>query len=63
MDLFRPFSGGTMKTLELAIERQDWRVAAVCLLRGLVQASSSLQPETLRDLLETLEGENGATER
>ena len=52
-----------MKTLEMSIERQDWRVVAVYLLRGLVQASSALQPETLRDLLEALEGENGAPER
>ena len=30
-----------MKTMESAIERQDWKVVAVCLLRGLVQASSA----------------------
>lgn len=52
-----------MKTMESAIERQDWRVVAVCLLRGLVQASSALQPETLRDLLEALEGDDSAPQR
>ncbi len=52
-----------MKTLESAIERQDWKVVAVCLLRGLAQASSALRPETLRDLLETLEGDSNAPQK
>ena len=52
-----------MRTLELAIERQEWKVVAVCLLRGIVQASSALQPETLHQLLEVLEGESSAPEK
>ena len=52
-----------MKTMESAIERQEWKVVAVCLLRGIVQASSALQPETLHQLLEALEGGSSAPEK
>ena len=41
--------------LPLAIERRDWRLAALCLLLGVAEAASRLPPETLDSLLELLE--------
>ena len=52
-----------MTTIATAIERQDWEVVAVCLLRGFVQAASRLPPETLQQLLVALEGERSAPEK
>jgi hypothetical protein len=42
-------------TLELAIERKDWELAALCLLLGFVEVASKLPPETLERLLDLLE--------
>jgi hypothetical protein len=52
-----------MTTIATAIERQDWQVVAVCLLRGFVQVASRLPPETLHHLVEALEGEGSAPEK
>ena len=49
-----------MTTIATAIERQDWEVVAVCLLRGFVQVASRLPPDTLQHLIEALEGETDA---
>lgn len=49
-----------MTTIATAIERQDWQVVAICLLRGFVQVASRLPPETLHHLVEALEGEESA---
>jgi hypothetical protein len=42
--------------LARAIERRDWRLAALCLLLGVADAASRLPPEALESLLELLEG-------
>ncbi len=52
-----------MTTIATAIEKQDWEVVAVCLIRGFVQAASRLPPETLHHLVEALEGEVRAPEK
>ena len=52
-----------MTTIATAIERQEWEVVAVCLLRGFVRAASKLPPETLQYLIEALEGEGRAPEK
>ena len=38
--------------LALAIERRNWRLAALCLLLGVAEQASRLPPETLESLLE-----------
>ncbi|MDA0987720.1 MAG: hypothetical protein O2783_01010 [Chloroflexi bacterium] len=52
-----------MTTIATAIERQDWEVVAVCLLRGFAQVASRLPPETLHQLLEALEGDGSAPKK
>jgi hypothetical protein len=52
-----------MTTIATAIEKQEWEVVAVCLLRGFAQVASRLPPETLQQLLETLEGGKSAPEK
>ena len=52
-----------MSTIATAIEKQDWEVVAVCLIRGFAQVASRLPPETLQQLLEALEGEGRAPEK
>jgi hypothetical protein len=42
-------------TLALALERQKWSLAALCLLLGVAEAAARLPPETLESLLELLE--------
>ena len=42
-------------TLEIAIERKNWELAALCLLLGVAEVASKLPPETLERLLELLE--------
>ena len=49
-----------MSTIATAIQRQEWEVVVICLLRGFVQVASRLPPETLYQLLEALEGEGSA---
>ena len=41
--------------LALALERQAWSLAALCLLLGVADAAARLPPETLESLLELLE--------
>lgn len=43
-----------------AIEKREWEVVAVCLLRGLVQAASALPPDAVHHMVEALEGDDGA---
>ena len=43
-----------------AIEKREWEVVAVCLLRGLVQAAAALPRDTVHHLVEALEGDEGA---
>ena len=41
--------------LALALERQEWSLAALCLLLGVADAATRLPPETLESLIELLE--------
>ena len=41
--------------LALAVERQQWTLAALCLLLGVADAATELPPETLEHLLDLLE--------
>jgi hypothetical protein len=41
--------------LAVAIEREDWDLAALCLLVGIARAAQKLPPETLDALLELLD--------
>jgi hypothetical protein len=41
--------------LAVAIERENWELAALCLLYGMVRAVETLPPQTLEALLELLE--------
>ncbi|MEX2159562.1 MAG: hypothetical protein WEB04_09200 [Dehalococcoidia bacterium] len=51
--------------LAVAIERRAWDLAALCLLAGLLDATSRLPPETLDELLQLLEvtGHDGPRRR
>ncbi len=49
--------------LTLALERQAWSLAALCLLLGVADAASQLPPETLESLLELLERKPGGRRR
>ena len=49
--------------LALALERQAWSLAALCLLLGVADAAARLPPETLESLLELLEGTPGEPRR
>ncbi len=46
----------TTSALALALERQEWSLAALCLLLGVAEAATRLPPETLESLMELLEG-------
>ena len=41
--------------LAVAVDRQEWSLAALCLLLGVADAAARLPPETLESLLELLE--------
>jgi hypothetical protein len=45
---------GKKSLLAVAIEREDWEVAALCLLIGAVEAVNKLPQETLEALLDEL---------
>jgi hypothetical protein len=45
---------GKKSLLAVAIEREDWEVAALCLLIGAVEAVNKLPRETLEALLDEL---------
>jgi len=49
-----------MQTLAAAIERNQWELAALCLLLGLTEAAAKLPPETIEGLLEVLSAEQQA---
>ena len=40
--------------LSVAIEREDWELAALCLLVGVARAARKLPPETLEEMIELL---------
>ena len=40
--------------LEVAIEREDWEAAALCLLLGAVKVARAIPPETLEEMIEML---------
>jgi hypothetical protein len=44
------------KTLAVAIERENWELAALCLLVGVVEAAEKLPPESIEALIEILAG-------
>ena len=46
---------GSKSLLAQAIEREDWEVAALCMLLGAVEAANKLPRETLDALLDELE--------
>ena len=46
---------GSKSLLARAIEEENWEVAALCLLLGVVQAAEKLPRETLDALLDELE--------
>jgi hypothetical protein len=46
---------GSKSLLAQAIEKEDWEVAALCLLLGAVEAANKLPRETLDALLDELE--------
>ena len=46
---------GSQSLLAQAIEREDWEVAALCLLLGVVEAANKLPQETLDALLDELD--------
>ena len=46
---------GSKSLLAQAIEREDWEMAALCLLLGVVEAANKLPEETLDALLDELE--------
>ena len=46
---------GSKSLLAQAIEREDWEVAALCLLLGAVEAANKLPRETLDALLDELD--------
>jgi hypothetical protein len=40
--------------LSVAIEREDWELAALCLLLGVARAAQKLPPETIEEMIELL---------
>jgi hypothetical protein len=46
---------GSKSVLAQAIEREDWEMAALCLLLGAVEAANKLPRETLDALLDELD--------
>jgi hypothetical protein len=49
---------GSKSLLALAIEREEWELAALCLLFGVVKAAEKTPRETLDALLDELEFED-----
>jgi len=45
---------GSKSLLARAIEREDWEVAALCLMLGVLKAAEDLPEETLNALLDEL---------
>jgi hypothetical protein len=45
---------GSQSLLDRAIEREDWELAALCLMLGVVEAAEKLPRETLDALLDEL---------
>ena len=54
---------GPVSAMSKALEKREWEVVAVCLLRGLVQAASALPPDAVHQLVEALEGDERAKPR
>ena len=57
-----------LTTLAVAIERQQWELAALCLLLGVTRAAAALPPDALEGLIEVLDAgperrQRGRTER
>ena len=46
---------GSKSLLAMAIEREEWEVAALCLMLGVLKAAEDLPQETLDALLDELE--------
>ena len=44
-----------MATLAIAIERQQWELAALCLLLGVARVAAALPPDAVEGLLEVLD--------
>lgn len=49
---------GSKSLLAMAIEREDWEVAALCLALGVLKAAEDLPQETLDALLDELDFED-----
>jgi hypothetical protein len=49
---------GSKSLLAIAIEREDWEVAALCLALGVLKAAEELPQETLDALLDELDFED-----
>ncbi|MBI2913819.1 MAG: hypothetical protein HYY03_07855 [Chloroflexi bacterium] len=47
--------GKQLSILAVAIERQQWELAAVCLLLGVTRAAAALPPDALEGLIEVLD--------
>jgi len=45
---------GSRSLLEIAIEREEWEAAAMCLVLGIVEATRKLPPESVEELLSLL---------
>lgn len=45
-----------MSVLSAALQREEWEVAALCLLLGLAQSLSRLPPDAVLGLVEMAEG-------
>ncbi|GEM_PF-5176081 len=48
-----------MTTLAQAIRREQWELAALLLLQGMLEAAQRLPEDAIPQLLEALEGEEG----
>jgi|GEM_PF-2489183 len=46
-----------MTALAIAIEKNEWELAALYLLLGVVQVAAALSPEAVHDLIEILDAE------
>ena len=45
---------GGRSLLEIAIEREEWELAAWCIVAGVMDAAASLPPEAVDELMEML---------
>ena len=54
---------GSQSLLDRAIEREDWELAALCLMLGVVEAAKNLPRETLDALLDELALEDARPHR